>query len=1449
MSAKEPLRDPNGGLTAAGRRHFRETEGAHLRPGVRGAADTPTKMRRKGSFLTRFFTNPSGPMVNDKGEPTRLALSARAWGEPVPKNMDDAAKLAAKGRRLLERYANQKEKQDSKAADGKKKNATREEALAVAKMMGCDTVHEVDGGWMPCSSSEEMERISKLAEDDSWLNEPISEKDTVSSSGRKRKRRVRRWENLAERSYGMTGVPGVGIVSSPPAQPTSPMGDSYASGPSGVITLSAEGKGLQPFTPEVGEPDVFTSPDAARIRSRQIGCTGIRRYTTSSGVNVWMPCTTGVTFDRTMGYGAYSRSGSRLEAARIEREVRRQLRAGGHPNKKSAKRLAATPAKPSERIRGSSSNAEGSASSVRKASGISLSPEQEKALVVKSREHNAAMKKAKKSKWSYTSPSALKAVMRRGMGAFSSSHRPDVSSRQQWGMGRVNAFLVILEKGAPKNRKYTTDNDLLRAGHPWKERTIGHNSKIEPIGDSIGGSIGRSSSGGNYDRTARDGDGDGSVQEGTDFARSATTSPPRPVQDGTIMPKKNSRTNAGKLVPSPSVPGNINLSNRKRVRLPDGSIATILSMSFNDGKNEVVIPTIGPNGEVLTEKQARNLYIRTGQHLGKFPKGKSNNAETYAIWLHEQEERRIAKPAPAPVAPRPGSRNTTNTPINQSTKKDPIDADRDGWIDEGKPTRRFVGIRALRDAVRSGVGRGRDILGRGGSRRQDRSIRVSAGEGVAGRARSRRIVGDMDSAVRQIANGNKPKKPFKPKKISNVPQRISSERLRRLKPQRINHASLVRTQKAYPHAPKIEGDFTPLAADELGRAKNGGLKSTFDHFGIGSGEIPAERRALHESIIKAIIYGNGKWSPKKQENPAAWIMGGGPASGKTFLRQGGFFDTPERGEAVHLDADEIKHMIPEFDSLVKELTDAGIDPTQAASAVHAESTYIQRQAIARAAAEGFHVVVDSTGDGGPKSFHAKIDTLREKGYKIKGRFADVSIGKALTDAKARQKEEKRGIPDDILVDTHIDVARAVLYSLQEGLFDDFELVNNENHDSPVTVAAFKDGVLAVHDTKKWSEFIGKARLAFTNDYGQDYFDAVKNGTGKARNKAERVKARKAKTKEVDGVQTTIAEPVRSLAAALPETGIDFAKVKAVPATERAEIANAYNGLPDRSPESKAAYDALQVEIEEHFKMLTEDMGVKVELVDEDPYANAIEMMDDIENNGVLKVLKTEATGSHPYWSDEVNDKFRAVHDAFGHAATGRGFDRHGEEAAYQAHRAMVKNVLAKLALATETRGQNSALIEFGEFPTQKAALLDDALTKQAALPPMPRMFVPPDPPIQTGMIDSAPATADQDNVYESTRCHHVSGGRRLEAQDEVASVDGLYSDLGDDKRLSPETRQKIYVVAASGAESLDDSGLDNENDRIASYFKTVRKGVSSLGKNDIAKISNSAVESLPDSIE
>jgi len=106
-SKKDPKKDPKGGLTAAGRRAFARKDGSHLKPGVTRKLSemTPQDMRRKGSWAVRFYGRKKlPPLVDANGRPTRHALSAHAWGEPVPKTAAAARRIAAKGKRLLARY-------------------------------------------------------------------------------------------------------------------------------------------------------------------------------------------------------------------------------------------------------------------------------------------------------------------------------------------------------------------------------------------------------------------------------------------------------------------------------------------------------------------------------------------------------------------------------------------------------------------------------------------------------------------------------------------------------------------------------------------------------------------------------------------------------------------------------------------------------------------------------------------------------------------------------------------------------------------------------------------------------------------------------------------------------------------------------------------------------------------------------------------------------------------------------------------------------------------------------------------------------------------------------------------------------------------------------------------------------------------------------------------------
>ena len=110
---KAATRDPAGGLTAAGRAEYARSEGAHLQPGVKKKISdmTPQEMKRKGSWAVRFYgRDPLPPLVDAKGRPTRLALSAHAWGEKVPTTEAQARRIAEAGRRLLDRYQKLKDR-------------------------------------------------------------------------------------------------------------------------------------------------------------------------------------------------------------------------------------------------------------------------------------------------------------------------------------------------------------------------------------------------------------------------------------------------------------------------------------------------------------------------------------------------------------------------------------------------------------------------------------------------------------------------------------------------------------------------------------------------------------------------------------------------------------------------------------------------------------------------------------------------------------------------------------------------------------------------------------------------------------------------------------------------------------------------------------------------------------------------------------------------------------------------------------------------------------------------------------------------------------------------------------------------------------------------------------------------------------------------------------------
>lgn len=84
------------------------------------------------------------------------------------------------------------------------------------------------------------------------------------------------------------------------------------------------------------------------------------------------------------------------------------------------------------------------------------------------------------------------------------------------------------------------------------------------------------------------------------------------------------------------IPGTIDIHSRPVVHNADGTISTVRSISVGDDQGrEVLIPTVSPDGRVLSNADATRLYQMSGQHLGIFDS--PDSATAYAQSLHQDQ--------------------------------------------------------------------------------------------------------------------------------------------------------------------------------------------------------------------------------------------------------------------------------------------------------------------------------------------------------------------------------------------------------------------------------------------------------------------------------------------------------------------------------------------------------------------------------------------------------------------------------------------------------------------------------------------------------------------------------------------------------------------------------------------------------------------------------------------
>jgi len=152
--------------------------------------------------------------------------------------------------------------------------------------------------------------------------------------------------------------------------------------------------------------------------------------------------------------------------------------------------------------------------------------------------------------------------------------------------------------------------------------------------------------------------------------------------------------------------------------------------------------------------------------------------------------------------------------------------------------------------------------------------------------------------------------------------------------------------------------------------------------------------------------------PVEGRKPIAWVMGGGGAAGKGTLlaamKASGAI--PSEG-VVHIDPDEIKQKIPEYQEIIAR------GDSRAASVVHEESSLLRKMAEQATIDLGADMVLDIT-MGNPDKGKALIRQLKDAGYEVHLVGATVPVDVAITRASLRGKRTGRYVNLDALVQAH-----------------------------------------------------------------------------------------------------------------------------------------------------------------------------------------------------------------------------------------------------------------------------------------------------------------------------------------------------------------------------------------------------------------------------------------------
>lgn len=236
---------------------------------------------------------------------------------------------------------------------------------------------------------------------------------------------------------------------------------------------------------------------------------------------------------------------------------------------------------------------------------------------------------------------------------------------------------------------------------------------------------------------------------------------------------------------------------------------------------------------------------------------------------------------------------------------------------------------------------------------------------------------------------------------------------------------------------------------------------TMEQYTDENGNWTEERKVLHEKIISHFFEGK-----TPVEDPTSYILGGGPAAGKTTILQSGHVNVPEN--SVLAAGDDIKLMLPEYEL---ELAKGNVS---SAMFVHEESSYLSKQIAKRAAAKKYNLIMDGTGDSGLTSLKAKVDSMRSSGQPVVGIYATIDIDTAVKRSIIRAQQTKRYMPEAVLRSNHQAISRIFPDIVKSGMMDQVQLFDT-SFSPPKMIAIGAKGTLTIHDKDAYQRFLDKAK--------------------------------------------------------------------------------------------------------------------------------------------------------------------------------------------------------------------------------------------------------------------------------------------------------------------------------------------------------------------------------------